>query len=100
VDWREKGRSYWYKAQAVMLSHTKRSTSSSNQLDLKYSTSNLFILGLPILLAIMSVLQSWTNLVQPVLDTLKQSLDNPNIDYRKFVVGAGWAICGLETYIL
>ena len=50
--------------------------------------------------AIMSVLQSWTALVQPVVDTLKQSLDNPAIDYRKFVVGAGWAICGLETYIL
>ncbi|GHJ83783.1 hypothetical protein NliqN6_0185 [Naganishia liquefaciens] len=48
----------------------------------------------------MSVLQSWTALVQPVVDTLKHSLDNPNIDYRKFVVGAGWAICGLETYIL
>lgn len=48
----------------------------------------------------MSVLQSWTALVQPVVDTLKQSLDNPAIDYRKFVVGAGWAICGLETYIL
>ncbi|KAJ9120992.1 hypothetical protein QFC24_004972 [Naganishia onofrii] len=48
----------------------------------------------------MSVLQSWTQLVQPVVDTLKHTLDNPAIDYRKFVVGAGWAICGLETYIL
>lgn len=48
----------------------------------------------------MTILQSWTQLVQPVVDTLKQNLDNPAIDYRKFVVGAGWAICGLETYIL
>ncbi|KAJ9103753.1 hypothetical protein QFC21_002213 [Naganishia friedmannii] len=48
----------------------------------------------------MSILQSWSQLVQPVVDTLKHTLDNPAIDYRKFVVGAGWAICGLETYIL
>jgi hypothetical protein len=48
----------------------------------------------------MTILQSWTQLVQPVVDGLKQTLDNPAIDYRKFVVGAGWAICGLETYIL
>ncbi|KAI5453819.1 zinc metalloprotease [Naganishia albida] len=48
----------------------------------------------------MTILLLWTQLVQPVVDTLKQTLDNPAIDYRKFVVGAGWAICGLETYIL
>jgi len=29
-----------------------------------------------------------------------QILQNPAIDYKKFALGASWAIYGLESYIL